>query len=268
MDTRYTKIAVAHDTGISRSMLYYEHKQFKKDWELKIRIEEVLHGNPSYGHKRLAIYLKTGKNRILRVMKIYGIKPYRRRGKKPWKKRDKPSNIYPNLLMSNMPQRADHIWASDFTHITYKGKTVYIATVLDIFTREIVGWSAMTTHSVQLVINALMTATMYHGVPEIIHSDQGSEYTSKDYTSMVEQLGMRVSMSRRASPWENGYQESFYNQFKVDLGDPNRFETLGELIAGIHQTIYAYNTKRIHTKLKMPPRQYAMMHSLIQPINI
>ena len=121
----------------------------------------------------------------------------------------------------------------------------------------------MTSHGVQLVMNAFTTAVMHHPIPEIIHSDQGSEYTSKDYTNMIEQFGIRISMSRRASPWENGYQESFYNQFKVDLGDPNRYETLGELIAAIHHTIYRYNHTRIHTALDMAPRQYAMLKSLL-----
>ena len=64
-------------------------------------------------------------------------------------------------------------------------------------------------------------------------------------------------MSDKGSPWENGYQESFYSQFKVDLGDPSRFETLGELVYEIYQTIYTYNNRRIHTALKMPPIIFA-----------
>ena len=63
-------------------------------------------------------------------------------------------------------------------------------------------------------------------------------------------------------PWENGYQESFHSQFKVDLGDPNRFKTLGELVYTIYQTIYAYNHTRIHTALKMPPEQFALKAAL------
>ena len=75
-----TKSAIA--LGISRSMLYYEPKQDKKDWQTKIKIEKALHDNSSYGHKRLAWHLKLNKKRILRVMKKYGIKPYRRHGTK------------------------------------------------------------------------------------------------------------------------------------------------------------------------------------------
>lgn len=108
-----------------------------------------------------------------------------------------------------------------------------------------------------MVINALLSAIHKHPVSEIIHSDQGSEYLSKDYIELNENLGIRLSMSAKGSPWENGYQESFYSQFKVDLGDPNRFDSLGELVYEIYQTIHKYNNERIHTALKMPPIVYA-----------
>lgn len=253
-----SKTRAAQYLGIARSSLYYKHKQFKKDWKLKIKIEEILHTNPSYGHKRLAMHLKINKKRALRVMKLFGIKPYRRRGKKYRKTKDY-GLIYPNLLLTNIPSYPGHIWASDFTRLLFKGRIIYLATVLDIFTREVVGFSVSASHGIYLVINALLSALNFRSPPEIIHSDQGSEYKALAYASLTESLGIKISMSRKASPWENGYQESFYSQFKIDLGDPNRFDGLGELIAEIYQTIHAYNTRRIHTKLKMPPRQYAIL---------
>ncbi len=67
-------------------------------------------------------------------------------------------------------------------------------------------------------------------------------------------------MSSKGSPWENGYQESFYSHFKVDLGDPNRFDSLGELVWGVYKSIYDYNNTRIHTALKMPPAIFAKRH--------
>lgn len=259
---KLTKQAVAKYLGIYRTSFYYQYRQFIKDWQLKVKIEETLHLNPSYGHKRLASHLNLNKKRILRVMKIFGIKPYRRRSKKPWKKPGKPTLIYPNLLLKTLPSRANQIWASDFTYLKFKGRFVYLATVIDIFTREVIGFSVSTGHGVSLVVNALLSALNLKAPPEILHSDQGREYTSRTYTSLVESLGINGSMSRKASPWENGYQEAFYSQFKVDLGDPNRFDDLGELVAEIYQAIHIYNTRRIHTVLKMPPRHYAMLKSL------
>ena len=105
-------------------------------------------------------------------------------------------------------------------------------------------------------MNTLFSALNQRPPPELIHSDQGSEYASRSYVDLVELFGIKISMSRKASPWENGYQESFYNQFKVDLGDPNRFESLGELIYAVYQTIHHYNQDRIHTFLKTSPHKY------------
>jgi|TARA_B100001971_G_C18157729_1_gene519549 transposase InsO family protein len=263
MENRTNKKALAYFLGVSRSTLYYQLKQPAKDWELKTEIEEVLHSHHSYGHKRIARHLKRNKKSVLRVMKLFGIKPYRRRRKPKDKgKTIDLSDIHSNLLLKTdvFPRYPNHIWASDFTYIPYKTKFVYLATVLDIFTREIVGFNVLTAHNNQLVINALLHAGANHSLPEIIHSDQGREYTSKDYLRIVKSMGIKISMSRKGSPWENGYQEAFYSQFKVDLGDPNRFDTLGELIYNISQTIYSYNNDRIHSALKMPPSVFAKRH--------
>ncbi len=254
-----TKTAFAASVGISRSQLYYRRVLPEKDWTLKQKIELVLRDYPSYGHKRIALKLRVNRKRILRVMKIFGIKPYRRRGRK-FKKTKSMSVSFPNLLLTEFPHYPHHIWASDFTHVSFHGTIVYIATVLDLYTREIVGFSVLTTHSVTLVMNALFSAIHKHPRPSIIHSDHGSEYTSKDYVMLNEQLGIAMSMSKKASPWENGYQESFYSQFKIDLGDPNRFQNLGELVYAIYQTIHLYNTTRIHTALKMAPAMFAERH--------
>lgn len=256
-----SKSQQAKELGIARSSLYYRSRQAIKDWQTKVLIEDALHDHASYGHKRLARHLKLNKKRILRVMHKYGIKPYRRHGKK-YRKSKENGCVFPNLLMSNLPSYQNHIWASDFTHLSWKGKTIYLATILDIFTREIVGFSILLTHSVQLVMNAVLMAVMLHGRAGILHSDQGSEYTSKTYVDLVSALGIKQSMSRKASPWENGYQESWYDKCKIDLGDVNRFETLGEVAAAIYQHIHYYNTERIHTALKMAPKQYAMLQSL------
>jgi putative transposase len=120
-----------------------------------------------------------------------------------------------------------------------------------------VGVSILNTHATQLVVNALASAILHRPPPRIIHSDQGSEYTSIDYTNLVQSLKIQQSMSAPGCPWENGYQESFYKGFKLDLGDPNRFDTLGELVAEIYQTIGYYNQRRIHSAFKIPPAVFA-----------
>jgi len=255
----FTKTAYAESLGVSRASLYYQQKQPEKDWHTKQMIEGALREFPSYGHKRLADHLRINKKRVRRVMKLYGIKPYRRRGKK-WKKPKRNDVSFPNLLLEITPQYPNHIWASDFTYLPFKGRFVYVATLLDIYTRRIVGVNVLTTHSAQFVMNALGNAVLTHHPPAILHSDHGSEYASKDYVEMCTSLGVIQSMSAKGCPWENGYQESFYNQFKVDLGDPGRFERLGELVSAIYQTIHTYNNTRIHTILGIPPASFAEGH--------
>lgn len=251
-----SKTLRARELGVSRGTLYYQPKQPEKDWQLKYQIEEVLRKHPSYGSPRIAIELKRNPKPIERVMKIFSIKAYRRRGKR-WKKTRKIKMIYPNLLLKEYPSYPNHIWVSDFTHIPFQGKTVYLATAMDLFTRRIVGLSVMTTHAVQLVLSAFMNALYSNPRPGIFHSDNGSEYNSEIFVEALQTVGVSISRSAPGCPWENGYQESFYDKFKIDLGDANRFKTLGELIYEIYQTIYKYNNERIHTVLRMPPQEFA-----------
>lgn len=261
VESKTPKTVLAREMGVSLRSMYYRPKMPERDWALKVRIEEILREHPAYGHKRLAIALHLNKKRILRVMHIYGLKPYRRRGKK-WHKPKEKSDIYPNLLMAYHPEYEHHIWVTDFTHIAFKGKWVYLATVMDLYTRSIVGFSVLTNHSAALVIGALLSAVHHAPRPFIFHSDNGSEYDAEDFKTILRSLGTQISRSQPGCPWENGYQESFYGKFKVDLGDSDRFATLGELVYEIYHTIYVYNNSRIHTALKMSPREFAQMHKL------
>jgi len=253
-----TKTLRARELGVSRGTLYYRPKKPDKDWQIKCQIEEVLREHPSYGHRRLAIHLHMNKKKVLRVMNLFGIKAYRRRGRK-WKKTKNIKVIYPNLLLTEYPSYENHIWVSDFTYIPFQGKTVYVATVEDLYTRKIVGLSVYTTHAVQLVLSAFMNALQNNSRPAIFHSDNGSEYNSRVFIEALQTVGVLISRSAPGCPWENGYQESFYDKFKIDLSDPSRFKTLGELVYEIYQTIYQYNNSRIHSALKMPPQQFALL---------
>jgi len=243
--------------GISRSSLYYKSKKYEDDLEVKEKIEKVWNDHPSYGHKRLAIHLKLNRKRVLRVMKKFNLKPYRRH-RKPFKRSNASIyDKYQNLLITTALVRINQIWVTDFTYLWYRNRFIYLATIIDIWNREVVGVAVLTNHSTALIMQAIVSALMDHPKPDIIHSDQGSEYTSKLYEDFCDSSGIQISMSNKGSPWQNGYQESFYDKFKIDLGDPNRFETLGELVYEIYHTIYVYNTSRIHTALKMSPREFA-----------
>lgn len=259
-----SKTALANKLGVSRSSLYYSHKRPIIDEEVKTQIEAVLTSHPAYGHKRIALELKLNHKRILRVMTKFGIKPYKRRVKKPWKKDDvgKPEAIYSNLIAEINPTdlKQNEVWVSDFTYIKYKNRFLYLATIMDLWDREIVGINISRFHNKELVLGAFEDALGKFDKPKILHSDQGSEYDSEQYLSLLRQLGIMISMSAKGSPWQNGYQESFYSNFKLELGQTNRFETAGELIEEIYQQMAYYNNKRMHSKLKMSPVEYKQKH--------
>ena len=189
-------------------------------------------------------------------MRLFGLKAYRRRGRK-FKKKGVATAFYPNLLREHPPQHPHDIWVADFTYIPYLGKFLYLATGMDLFTREIVGLAVMTSHSVSLVLQAFFSATLHHSRPNVFHSDNGREYGSNVFVKALGELGVAISRTAKGSPWENGYQEAFYSQFKVELGDASRFKTVGELVYEIYRLIWTYNHKRIHSVLKMPPLLFA-----------
>lgn len=253
-----SKKELAKELGVSRQSLYYKPKLPEKDLKLKIEIEKVMSDNKAYGHKRIAIHLNINKKRTLRVMKLFKLQPKRSR-----KKPDKPKDLnqapiaIPNLIMGTIIEAPDKVWVSDFTYLPYYGKFVYLATLEDIFTRQIVGWEISTKHNADLISQALLNALAYCPIPKICHSDQGSEYRSQDYQNLLKNFRISASMSDKASPWQNGHKESFYSEFKLELGHPECYPSLGELIEAIARQIHYYNNGRIHIALKCPPNVFA-----------
>lgn len=251
-----TKTALASSLGVSRSSLYYVSRKEEWDWRIKVQIETVLREHPSYGSRRIAISLSRNRKGIQRIMRRFGIRPYRRRGRR-WRKHKKIKIVYQNLLLATIPAYPHHVWAADFTEVWFRGRWVYIATVIDLYTREIVGMAVSLRKGAALTLQALWVALMHYPHPAIFHSDNGSEYIAASFVAVLQHFDIRISRTHPGCPWENGYQESFYDKLKVDLGDPQRFRSLGELVAEIYLTIWAYNHTRIHSALKMPPVVFA-----------
>ena len=258
-----SKKELAKELGISRQSLYYQPKLPGKDLKLKTEIEKAMADNKAYGHKRIAWALNINKKRALRVMKLFNLKPRMRR-KRPKKPRDagQAPMAIPNLVQGVIIDAPNQAWVSDFTYLVYYGRFVYLATLEDIFTRQVVGWEVSVRHNADLVAQALLNALEYYLAPQIAHSDQGSEYRSEMYLNLLKSLNIQPSMSQKSSPWQNGHQESFYSGFKLELGHPECYPTLGELIEAIARQIHYYNNRRIHTALKCPPAVFAQRIAL------
>ncbi len=254
-----TKTQLAKELGVSRQSLYYVKKRDMLDVEVKLQIEAVLTHHGEYGHKRIAMALKLNKKRISRIMKKYNLHPFKSPPVRPVKAGDvgKIPSETPNYLLHLCPIAPYVVWCADFTYIKYQEKFIYLATIIDLYTREIVGWNISRFHSKDLVIGALQDAVKRTtNTPLYLHSDQGSEYDSQEYKETAQLLRITLSMSDKASPWQNGHQESFFGRFKTEFGDVRNYPTLGELIEAIHHHIIYYNTERIHPSLKTTPEMF------------
>lgn len=148
-------------------------------------------------------------------------------------------------------------WVQDFTYIHFQHGFCYVAAVLNLKTREIVGWRLGTNHSSELTYAALLDAVSKHPSPAILHSDQGSEYLSYKHAILCDRLEIKLSASNKSSPWQNGFMERFVQTHKLELGSINRLKDVAELNEAVAMAIHYYNTKRIHLALKTTPAAYA-----------
>jgi putative transposase len=244
--------------GLKRSTVYYHRKQPKLDESLKAALTELLQAHPHYGHRRVGMALGIGKNRAKRLMQTYNLyaqpSPHQRHYKQHSGVRTAPPNLLKDeVIVATAPNQ---VWACDFTYLWCLGRWYYVATVIDLYTREIVGWSMSIHHDTQLILSALYDALSKQQTPGILHFDRGSEYLSGQHLDLLERLEIQPSASALGSPWQNGFQERFYGSFKTELGSLKTIQSEGELFERIAITLNYYNTKRIHTKLRTNPRQF------------
>ena len=253
---RLSKSNLAKSFGIARRTLYLKPKRVELDKLYLEQVLEVMRDHPHYGHRRIALVLGRNPKLIYRIRRKYNLVPKKRR-KKPRKRLDegKTTSDIPNRINGLCPIRPNAIWVGDFTFLDFYGTFLYLATVIDRYTREVVGWSIGLHHSAQLVVDALDHAKSRRGLPQIFHSDQGSEYDSIMCRAWLLFHRVLPSQSHKAHPWENGHQESFFGRFKQELGNLHRLQTLDELMEAVAHQIHYYNTKRIHSALKMPPQE-------------
>ncbi len=249
---------IAQRLGLNRNGLYYVSRKLAADDQLAARITIVLEEHRHYGYRRIAIELKLGKNRIRRVMRAYDLHAEPSRHQRHYKQHTGNRTAPPNLIKDEaiVATRPNQVWACDFTYLWCLGRWYYVATVIDVFSREIVGWSMSIHHDTKLILDALYDALSKQETPAILHFDRGSEYLSGQHLDLLERLEVRPSASAPGSPWQNGFQERFYGSFKTELGSLKYVASEGELFERVALALNYYNTRRIHSKLKTNPRQF------------
>jgi len=211
-----------------------------------------------YGSPRITDELhdqgeKCGKNRVFRRMKYLGL---RAKGKKKFKVTTDSKHNLPvaaNLLNRDFSATApNQKWVSDITYIWTDEGWLYLATVIDLYSRAVIGWSIQPTMTRELVCDALMMALWRRGFPRgvLCHSDRGSQYCSEDYQKMLKSYGLICSMSRKGNCWDNAVAESFYHSIKTELIYTERYATRDEAKQSVFQYVEVYyNRVRRHSAI-------------------
>lgn len=211
-----------------------------------------------YGSPRIVATLKhkgatCGKNRVATLMRVNGI---RAKTKKRFKRTTNSNHKYPlaaNLVNQTfVANRPNEIWVSDITYIHTREGFLYLATVMDIYSRQIVGWAMDRTMTQWLVLEALKQARLHRNPSRglIIHSDQGCQYASLDYQAFLKSQRYIPSMSRKGNCYDNACMESFFGTLKTELVEFETYQTRSEAKQSIFEYIeFFYNRTRLHSSL-------------------
>ncbi|GEN11436.1 hypothetical protein MFU01_64730 [Myxococcus fulvus] len=167
-----------------------------------------------------------------------------------------------NSLERNFqPGQPERVWVGDITYVWTEEGWLYLAVLLDLFSRKVVGWAMGERIDRRLVLSALDMALLGHPAPELHHSDRGSQYASEDYRQLLEERGIECSMSRKGNCWDNAVAESFFSTLKQELVYLTRFETRAAAKGALFEYIEVfYNRKRRHSALGyVSPAEYERM---------
>jgi putative transposase len=239
--------------GISRSSYYYQPKEVPEDPDLVIleAILEVLKKLPFYGYRRIArelYYLNVTRKQIRRIMKKAGL-----RAIYPGLQLSKPakgSKKYPYLLRGINIWLPNQVWASDITYIKLSGGYVYLVTIIDLYSRKVLSWRVSNTMDAQFCVAALEEAIAHYGVPSIFNTDQGSQFTSDAFISVLEEHGIQISMDSVNRALDNIFVERFWRSLKYEDIYLKDYRTMLELKTGIDRYIRFYNSERFHQSLE------------------
>jgi putative transposase len=245
-----------------RSQVYYQPQSPTDETEIKEAIVKLAGQHPTYGYRRITALLKrqgheVNHKRVARLMREMGLV-----GKRPVKrKRTTNSNHefkrYPNLVMALTIERPDQVWVGDITYIRLQQEFVYLAVLMDVFTRSIRGWHLARSMDVSLTITALDKG-LAKGRPEIHHSDQGVQYAANEYVKLLQQHEVKISMAEVGQAWQNGYAERLMRTIKEEEVDLSEYRNFTEAYEQIEQFLEdVYMKKRIHSSLGyLTPDEY------------
>jgi transposase InsO family protein len=255
-------------TGLNRAGFYrWWAPRLATPVEMEIRdeMQKIAVEFPSYGYRRITAELRkrgfvVNHKRVLRMMREDNLLCVRRR--KFLVTTDSRHNlrIYPNLATEVRPTAINQLWVSDITYIRLRVEFVYLAVVLDAFSRRVIGWALGRTLQAGLAVAALSMA-LQERKPQpglVHHSDRGIQYASQDYTDLLKHHGVQISMSRKGNPYDNAACESFMKTLKYEEVYRNEYRDFAEARASLGEFLECvYNQKRLHSALGyLPPAEF------------
>jgi putative transposase len=240
--------------GCARSSYYYQPKQ-RDETEIKDAIDTVAAEWPTYGYRRVTAQLRrqgrvVNHKRVRRLMREMDLL-VRTKAKKP-KTTNSEHNFprYPNLVQDLEIVRPNQVWVSDITYIRLRKEFVYLAVIMDVFTRAIRGWYLGRSLDQTLTLLALRRALARHQAPDIHHSDQGVQYASTAYTQLLQDANVQISMAEVGEAWQNGYAERLLRTIKEEEVDLSDYEDYNDALRQLGRFLdKVYMHKRIHSSL-------------------
>ena len=249
--------------GLSRSSLYYRSTKGADDYNQQLMrlIDRQYTKTPFYGTRRITVCLKrqgyaVNRKRVSRLMKLMGIEaiyPRRRLSQA-----DAQAKKYPYLLKGLSIKRPDQVWATDITYIRMRQGFIYLVAIMDWFSRYVLTWAVSITMEAEFCISALQKA-LELAKPEIFNSDQGSQFTSTSFTTVLERAGIKISMDGRGRVYDNIFIERLWRSVKYEEVYLNEYVTVREAVQRLGAYFRFYNSERPHQALgnQTPYQLYA-----------
>lgn len=264
----FTALEACRWAGVSRAGFYrhyQEHAPREADTDLRALMQSIVIENRFYGYRRVVLELQkqgifvNGK-RVLRLMREDNLLALRRRRFLFTTDSHHPFAVYPNLAGRLQVTGINQLWVADITYIRLRESFVYLAVILDAFSRRVIGWDVSETLEAGVAVRALDRALADRAVGEgvVHHSDRGVQYCCGKYVGRLEQHGFVISMSRRGNPYDNARAESFMATLKREEVALRRYRDLAEVRASIGHFIESvYNERRLHSALGYrPPAEF------------
>ncbi len=238
---------------LNRSTLFYQPKPMSEfNLDLMDNIDKLYIDHPFLGSRRMSVMLsradiRANRKRVQRLMRIMGIQAvFPKRNLSVSAKTDKK---YPYLLKGLKIDHPNQVWSTDITYIRIGGGYAYLVAVIDWFSRKVLSWRLSSTMDTSFCLEALNEALVLYGNPEIFNTDQGSQFTSEEFTWTLEQRKIRISHDSKGRAFDNIFIERLWRTVKYEDIYIKHYETMNETRAGLNKFFKFYNNERPHQNL-------------------